>query len=188
MVSLNETGHFLSLEWQTERIEQNDYLLKTLFESEQLAILLLDLSHFRLYHLKQDKATIEHLFKRLNPSLEAPTNKIIEHLKKNLNSTSSKLSVEFCSNDDREAATESSSQCLKLHMISHLSDVRFDWEFRFVPLDTRLIRDHFAYPLMFNIAELEAREHELFKRIQLKDKLINDFKEQGLVPTRSIHI
>lgn len=72
----------------------------------------------------------------------------------------------------------------ELRMQSKLSNVKFNWIFELEQLDSKLIRDHVVFPLIFNSTEYQLREQELLKVIRAKDKEIEDYKAQGVKLSR----
>ena len=74
---------------------------------------------------------------------------------------------------------------LVLNLDGKLSGVNFHYEFDLNLLDSSLIRDHVILPLLFNCSEYQARESQLVKIINDKDKELDDYRSQGVKLTRS---
>lgn len=117
-------------------------------------------------------------FQELNPSLEAPVNKILQHLESCLNEK----------NEKNQYSIFFQSEYLLIKMQSKLSGIKFNWEFKLNKLENLYLKQHFVIPLLFNCAEYQQRELELIKIIQSKDKELDDYKSQGIELTRSIYL
>ena len=83
------------------------------------------------------------------------------------------------------SSTSSDNNSLELKLDAKLSGVSFTYVFKLVGLDTSYIKDHVVLPLMFSSFEFQARENDLIKAINSKDKELDDYKSQGAKLTRS---
>lgn len=115
------------------------------------------------------------LKQEMNPSLEAPVKKILQHLKFCLNEK----------NDDNKYSILNHSETLSIKMQSKLFGIKFNWELRLNKLDNSYLKHHFVIPLLLNCAEYQQRELELIKIIQAKEKELDDYRSQGIELTRS---
>ncbi|CAF0756211.1 unnamed protein product [Brachionus calyciflorus] len=169
--------NLIDLNWNNITLDQRNFSFKLLIGKENsFELLLFNLDDFKLFYLKQDEDEINKLFKSLNPSLEAPIHKILDHLKSNF----------FENNDKNEFFIDDSpkSNVLLIKMNSKLSGIKFVWEFRLEMLDSIYLKFHLVLPLILNCAEYQLREFELVKTIQAKDKEIDDYKCQGACLSR----
>jgi hypothetical protein len=150
--------------------EINDFMVKFCTCNQSYELLLFNLNTVQLFRDEKSAKEIEVLLERLNPSIEAPVEKICQHLKFSFESKSSKLKLN--SNE--------------LRLESKLSDIKFNWLFELRLLSMKSIKEFVFVPLLMYINEYQTRECELMRLLANKDKEIDDFKSQGCKLTRSI--
>jgi hypothetical protein len=78
---------FLKEKWNFLKIDNKAYVFKFVFDDNEYDFLAFDFVECALYHEKKNSVEILKLMTKLNPSIEAPANKIIQHLKQSLTDT-----------------------------------------------------------------------------------------------------
>lgn len=151
--------------------ESNELMIKFFTNNQSYELLIFNLNTIQLFKDMKNAKEIEILLEKLNPSIEAPVEKICQHLKHSLiDSKSNKFTI-----NSHELILE-----------SKLSDIKFNWSFELRLLSMKSIKEFVFMPLLMNISEYQARECELMRIIANKDKEIDDFKSQGCKLNRSM--
>ncbi len=79
---------FLNEKWNFLKIDNNAYIFKFVYNESEYNLLLFNLAECLLYREKRDYVDIGRVMAKLNSSIEAPLNKMIQHLYKSLTDTS----------------------------------------------------------------------------------------------------
>jgi hypothetical protein len=75
---------FLKEKWNFLKINSQGYILKFVNDETSYSLLVFNLTDCALYHERKNLDEIDLLMKTLNASIEAPANKLIQHLKQSL--------------------------------------------------------------------------------------------------------
>ncbi|XP_071101555.1 non-homologous end-joining factor 1-like [Haliotis cracherodii] len=162
--------------WQPLEIGGEKYLMKTKFSIDNYEVLLTDLTSY--WHEIMEENAMKKRIQKLNPSIEAPVVRILDHIKGSLEKTTkgTTLTVLFKTEGDDEKA--------KLSIKSELAGMPFLWHFVCSSAEKSMACNHSTVPLMAMVAELTRRQKELINIIVSKDKEIDDYKSQGARTSR----
>ncbi|KAK2166944.1 hypothetical protein LSH36_33g05000 [Paralvinella palmiformis] len=161
--------------------EREKFLMKTSFTENGYEILISN--KVSLWHERLALEEIEKRMQKLNPGVEAPLSKILDHLRSNCEELDArrkdnKLTAVF------QNIPNSDQQKLVMTMRTDLVGLPFVWKFVAHPADNNMVSVHLIIPLLTMSGELIRQQQELYKQLQNKDKEIEDLKAQGVKVTR----
>ncbi|XP_070550387.1 non-homologous end-joining factor 1-like [Ptychodera flava] len=160
--------------WQPLTIQRNQYFIKFHMNDDSYEILVNDRVH--TWYEMCDCKMFKKRCKKLNPSIEAPVSRLLDHLWNNLQKQ--KKESEF-------RVEEKTSSEFVLSMNSSLAaGVPFTWKFNCQTASQDMISSNLTVPLLTMVSELQRRQDELFKLLQKKDTEIEDYKLSGAKVSR----
>ncbi|XP_074652956.1 non-homologous end-joining factor 1-like [Tubulanus polymorphus] len=149
------------------------YLVKYLFRDRCYEVLLTDLTSSWLETISD--CEIINRSKTLNPSVDAPIGRLLSQIEAGLTDEDVK---------QRSVASEDDDEVAVLTVESQLAGFPFIWKFRATKTDQSIMVNHMTIPLLSMVSELTRRQNELYKLLTDKDREINDYRLQGVKPTR----
>ncbi|PIK55532.1 putative non-homologous end-joining factor 1 [Apostichopus japonicus] len=161
--------------WIPLPVSENQFWLKSHFQSDSMAI-----SIFDGVHVWSESNTVEDVSaktKLYNPNVEAPVSKVLQHLKECLqfNSTKGQLQVHPKDGDRK----------LLLEVTSNLrGGVPFKWKFETEKKTEETISEEITFPLLCMVSELIQREKALVSLLKRKDAEIDDMRAGGAKVSR----
>ncbi|XP_041371823.1 non-homologous end-joining factor 1-like [Gigantopelta aegis] len=167
--------------WQALEAGGQNFLVKTKFSNDSCEIMITDLVSFWYEHLPE--TTLRKRIQELNPSVEAPLTKILDHIKLTVERPprgTTHITEHTPGGDHREGE----GPRFLLRIGSQLAGMPFTWNFVCRPVTDLVASDHLTKPLMTMVSELTRRQAELEKIILLKDTEIEDYISQGARPSR----
>lgn len=159
--------------WKLLQTADCVYLVKTHFWPDSYQFLITDLSKF--WYESISRSEFSKRLQKLNPNLEAPTNKILDHIKNNLTKNSS---------DHLNISKDENKSRLNVWINSDLAGFPFCWQMIGEPAHEEMVSENTTVPLLLMVSELFRRQKELFQIILEKDKEINNYKAQGCKLTK----
>ncbi|XP_059154716.1 non-homologous end-joining factor 1-like [Physella acuta] len=147
-------------------------LIKSLFGEESYELLITDLTTF--WHETLSVDSLKSRINKLNPHIEAPIGKILNHIKENIlhPEKSTQMTLEIKGGE------------MILEMKSQMAGIPFLYRVEASLANHEMSRDHLTVPLMLMTGELFRQRMELFNLLTAKDKEIADYKSQGVKVSR----
>ncbi|CAH1775593.1 unnamed protein product [Owenia fusiformis] len=151
--------------------ETPNYIFKTKFSDNSYEIMVSDFKN--IWHNKEDGENIDRICKKLNPSVEASTKRLVEQIRSSL---AEKI-------DSSTFAVSVQGDVLQWVVNSQLAELPFKWQFE-CTLNNHLLSSQLTMPLVAMVGELTRRQQELTSLLKNKDKEIDDYKSQGVKTSR----
>lgn len=155
--------------WKAVTNDDHQFLYKCLITNNSYEFLISNGVYTYIEVLDQIK--IQQRSQKLNPNVEIPVHKLLDHLSThidNLQATNVKLSE---------------GKCI-VTLETRLAGLPFVWKFAATLCEPSVVCEHMTHPLMGMVSELMRRQSELVHLLQRKDKEIDDYKAQGAKVTR----
>ncbi|CAE1323626.1 NHEJ1 [Acanthosepion pharaonis] len=159
--------------WKVLQADHYVYLVKANFLHDSYQFLITDLNHF--WYESITHSEFLNRLQELNPNLEAPTTKILDHIKTNLEKNSS---------DNLSISKEESKSRLHLWINSDLAGFPFCWQMIGESAHEEMVSENTTIPLLMMVSELYRRQKALLRIIFEKDKEIENYKAQGCKLTK----
>lgn len=151
--------------------EDTSQLIKFEFKLDKFELLMFNLNKFDLFHYcLKSQTDIQEKCNLYNSStrIEIESSELIKLLNDSFTIHKDKCKFKFNSHTNR------------LNMETKIDGISFYWNFDLKLLSKQAIKDYLFLPLLFNLTEKHAKETELLDIIRNKDKIIDDFKSQGV--------
>ncbi|XP_074154819.1 non-homologous end-joining factor 1 isoform X2 [Sminthopsis crassicaudata] len=176
---MEELEHGLRLQpWAWLRLAEDALLAKAYVTDWGYAILLSDLQH--VWHERADAGAVSQRAKELNRRLSATPSAFLSRLR---DLTCSWL--EGSAGPQGAAfSCERSPDGLTVRVRSELSGLPFRWNFQCALASPSMVSQHLLRPLMGMSLVLQCQVRELASLLRLKDAEIQDYQENGAVPSR----
>ncbi|XP_064622668.1 non-homologous end-joining factor 1-like [Lineus longissimus] len=168
-----------SSSWKTQKIGEDTFLIKSLFFDGGYEILISDLTNTWYEYLEDND--LQKRSKLLNPSVDAPVTRLLQHIQSSLEEDDSKKS-QFQITFKTDAEVETTS--CKFSINSELAGFPFVWKFYAMEAEKEMVVEQMTVPLLTMVGELHRRQLELFKLLKAKDKEIDDYKGHGAKVSR----
>ncbi|XP_077997058.1 non-homologous end-joining factor 1-like [Glandiceps talaboti] len=159
--------------WQTFVIKKARYLIKCHFSEESYEILIYDMNS--MWHENCTSKRFKKRTKELNPSVEAPVTRLLDHLQSNLTCQQKDVKYDIDNEDDTMTITIQSNLA---------AGVPFTWKCHCYLATNDMMGIHLTTPLLTMIGELERRQEELESLLRKKDNEIEDYKLGGAKVSR----
>lgn len=166
----NLAESLIDKQWNMIKISGRNFLFKCRFETDDYELLVFDLSSFLIYYSYQNE--IETFSEELNPKKTIPKEKILKCLSSCLTETRENCKFTIATDTKEKIVFELETKINE--------SVGFKWKFEFKSVEKTHIKHHLVVPLLFCLSEKTSRENELLEIIKNKDKLIEDYKSQGV--------
>ncbi|GAB6031878.1 Non-ous end-joining factor 1 [Chamberlinius hualienensis] len=161
--------------WNYITIDDEEFIIKILVDgrcSDPFYIILL--SDFA--RLWKEELYSSHMIARnttLNPNIEAPVGRLLNHLSNVITTRPSGTSNIFSIKNRNENEVVIVSQ-------SKLSTLPYKWEFYTKLQSQDMVADYLTFPLIAAVAELHRRQNQLVKIITQKDAQLETYKAEGM--------
>ncbi|XP_064397953.1 non-homologous end-joining factor 1-like [Halichondria panicea] len=157
--------------WRVLKLNGRDFILKGHVEGSSYHVMLSDLCTIWEETLASDD--ILQRSKELNRNIEAPLLVILKRIGDNVSSNEPGSSFALPS------STPSHPHTLTLSLTTTLASLPFQWNFNLEQAAPKSMGAQLVAPLLRMVGELTHRGEELAQILTLKDKEIQDYKEQG---------
>ncbi|GAB1600361.1 non-homologous end-joining factor 1-like isoform X2 [Argonauta hians] len=154
--------------WRVLQADEYVYMIKTRFGDNCYECMITDLTNYWCESLTENEFC--QRFQELNPNLEAPISKILEHIR---------LTIEQSSSDNLRISKDDNGS-MHVWINSKLSNFPFTWQLIGEPAHEEMISENMTIPLLMMVSELNRRQRELVQIISKKDSEIEDYRSQSV--------
>ncbi|KAM9034919.1 non-homologous end-joining factor 1 isoform X1 [Sarcophilus harrisii] len=165
--------------WAWLQLSEDSLLAKACVMTHKgYAILLSDLQH--VWHERVDTSVVSQRAKELNRRLTATPSAFLSHLR-------DLICTLLEGSADPKGATFSCERLpdgLTVRVRSELSGLPFHWNFQCALASPFMVSQHLIRPLMGMSVILQCQVREMASLLRLKDVEIQDYQENGAVPSR----
>ena len=187
MVTIDH-GDVSAQPWKTLQCDEKQYLVKYLFDhhSTSYDILVYKEDDATMWREMSDNSMFENRWKEYNPNIESNSSTSLGHVQQSLEK------YWRFSEGGHGLGGESSSikvvvekEVVKLVVKSKLkAGIPFSWSFVCIKCKENQVKELLVDPLFGMVKELARQRQQLFSIIEKKDREIEDYKDQGSVPSR----
>ncbi|CAI9719355.1 non-homologous end-joining factor 1-like [Octopus vulgaris] len=154
--------------WRILQADEYVYLIKTRFGENCYECMITDLTNYWCESLTERECC--QRLQELNPNLEAPISKILEHIKLNIDKNPS----------DNLRISKDDKGTMHIWINSKLSRFPFTWQLVGEPAHEEMVSENMTIPLLMMVSELNRRQRELIHIISKKDLEIEDYRAQSV--------